>query len=158
MVVHNRYQHPGGEDYVFAAEAALLEGKGHRVIRFEDDNSRIANRSAALTAIDAVWNAESAVSLSEVMRGQSPDVVHFHNTFPLISPSAYYAARKEGAAVVQTLHNFRLLCPGATLFREGGVCEECIEKKSLRLRLAQLTANVLRSSMALLGIQMPERM
>jgi glycosyltransferase involved in cell wall biosynthesis len=132
LCVHNRYQHPGGEDYVFAAEAALLEGKGHRVIRFEDDNSRIANRSAASTAIDAVWNAESAVSLSEVMRGQSPDVVHFHNTFPLISPSAYYAARKEGAAVVQTLHNFRLLCPGATLFREGGVCEECIEKKSLR--------------------------
>ncbi len=132
LAAHNHYQQPGGEDQVFAAEAALLESNGHRVIRYEERNARIANRSPAFTAVDTVWSSKSARSFTELIQKHNPDVVHFHNTFPLISPAAYYAAQKEGAAVVQTLHNFRLLCPGATLFREGQPCEECIEKKSLR--------------------------
>src|ERR1700722_6145120 len=132
LSVHNYYQQSGGEDQVFAAETALLESKGHCVVRYEEHNSRIAARNAAAVGIDTVWNSKSAQALRELVRKHRPDVVHFHNTFPLISPAAYYAAQKEGAAVVQTLHNFRLLCPGATLFREGQPCEECIEKKSLR--------------------------
>ncbi len=131
-IAHNRYQQAGGEDQVFAAEAALLESKGHRVIRFEEDNSRIANRSAAVVAIDAVWSSKSARSITDVVTREKPDVVHFHNTFPLISPAAYYAVQRAGVPVVQTLHNFRLLCPGATLFRDGTVCEECIDQRSLR--------------------------
>jgi glycosyltransferase involved in cell wall biosynthesis len=131
LVGHNYYQQPGGEDQVFAAEAALLESKGHRVIRYEECNSRIGNRNAAVAALGAVWSSKSARSLSDLVRLHKPDVVHFHNTFPLISPAAYYAVQRQGVPVVQTLHNFRLLCPGATLFREGSVCEECIERKSL---------------------------
>jgi glycosyltransferase involved in cell wall biosynthesis len=131
-IVHNYYQQPGGEDQTFAAETALLESKGHRVIRYEEHNSRIANRNAAFAAIDAVWSSKSAQAFTELMRRNKPDVVHFHNTFPLISPSAYYAVRREGAAVVQTLQNYRLLCPGATLFRDGAVCEKCIDQQSLR--------------------------
>jgi glycosyltransferase involved in cell wall biosynthesis len=130
LSAHNHYQHPGGEDHVFAAEAALLESKGHRVFRYEEHNSRIANRGAALVAVDAVWNSKSAASLAGLVRQHNTEVVHFHNTFPLISPAAYYAVRKEGAAVVQTLHNFRLLCPAATLFRDGMVCEQCMEQRS----------------------------
>src|SRR5205814_1104988 len=60
------------------------------------------------------------------IRAQRPRVAHFHNTFPLISPAAYYAARAEGVGVVQTLHNFRLLCPNALFFRDGKVCEDCL--------------------------------
>lgn len=131
LLAHNYYQRAGGEDQVFSSEAALLESKGHRVIRFEDDNARIANPTAAAIVIDAVWSLRSARLLTDLLRKHKPDVVHFHNTFPLISPSAYYAAQREGVAVVQTLHNFRLLCPGATFFREGAVCEECSERKSL---------------------------
>jgi glycosyltransferase involved in cell wall biosynthesis len=56
-------------------------------------------------------------------------LVHFHNTFPLLSPAAYHAARSAGAAVVQTLHNYRLLCPGANFFRDGRVCEDCLGKR-----------------------------
>jgi glycosyltransferase involved in cell wall biosynthesis len=136
LLAHNYYQQPGGEDQVFAAEAALLENNGHRVIRYERHNSQIEIHDAALAAVDAVWSSKSARSFTELIRHHNPDVVHFHNIFPLISPAAYYAAHKAGAAVVQTLHNFRLLCPGATLFREGNVCEECIEKKSLRPAMA----------------------
>ncbi len=130
LVAHNYYQQAGGEDQVFDAEAAVLESNGHRVIRYEDYNTRIRNRSAAFAAVEAVWSLKSAQSLAQLVRLHKPDIAHFHNTFPLISPSAYYAVRRGGAAVVQTLHNYRLLCPGATLFREGSVCEECVEKKS----------------------------
>ena len=132
LSVHNYYQQPGGEDQVFTAEGALLESNGHRVVRYEEHNSRIADRSPALAAVDTVWSFQSGRSFTELVKQQNPEVVHFHNTFPLISPAAYYAVHREGTAVVQTLHNFRLLCPGATLFREGQPCEECIEKKSLR--------------------------
>lgn len=131
-IAHNYYQQAGGEDQVFASEAALLERNGHRVIRYEEDNARIADRSPAVTAIDAIWSTNSARSLTELIRREKPDLVHFHNTFPLISPAAHYAVHREGLPVVQTLHNFRLLCPGATLFRNGAVCEDCIRQFSLR--------------------------
>jgi glycosyltransferase involved in cell wall biosynthesis len=131
LVAHNYYLQPGGEDQTFAAEVSLLEAKGHRVIRYEDRNARIADRNTALAAVDAVWSRRSSRSVSELVRLHKPDIAHFHNTFPLISPSAYYAARREGAPVVQTLQNYRVMCPGATLFRNGVVCEECIDRKSL---------------------------
>ena len=77
-----------------------------------------------------VWNRRaSAAELTAVIRaGARADVVHFHNTFPLISPAAYYAARRAGAAVVQTLHNFRLMCPVALFYRDGKPCEDCLGK------------------------------
>jgi glycosyltransferase involved in cell wall biosynthesis len=102
------------------------------VERYETDNSGITSRNAGLAGIDAVWSSRSFRLLTEITRTWKPDLVHFHNTFPLISPSAYYAAQRESIPVIQTLHNFRLLCPGATLLRGGAVCEECIEKKTLR--------------------------
>jgi glycosyltransferase involved in cell wall biosynthesis len=135
LLVHNRYQQPGGEDQVFASEAALLEAKGHRVIRYEDDNSRVEHWGAA-NALDAIWSSASARKIGELVRKHKPDLVHFHNTFPLISPAVYYAVQSEGVPVVQTLHNFRLICPGATLYRDGSVCEECIQKRSLRPAMA----------------------
>jgi glycosyltransferase involved in cell wall biosynthesis len=132
LFVHNYYQRAGGEDQVFAAEAALLESKGNRVMRYEEHNARINGRNAAGAAADAVWSGPSARRIGKLVRDHQTEVVHFHNTFPLISPASYYAAQNAGAAVVQTLHNFRLVCPGATLFRDGMVCEECIERRSLR--------------------------
>jgi glycosyltransferase involved in cell wall biosynthesis len=54
--------------------------------------------------------------------------MHVHNTFPLLSPAVYYAAKSCGTPVVQTLHNYRFLCPGATFFRDEQPCEECLGK------------------------------
>jgi glycosyltransferase involved in cell wall biosynthesis len=75
-----------------------------------------------------VWHRAAAQRVAELVRANDIDVVHFHNTFPLMSPAVYSAARAAGAAVVQTLHNFRLLCPGANLYRDGQVCEKCVGK------------------------------
>ena len=126
LIVHNFYQQPGGEDQVFASETELLRSHGHTVLHFTLHNDQIAQLGQVTLARKTLWNSDVAAELQSVCRTERPDVVHFHNTFPLISPAAYYAARREGAAVVQTLHNYRLICPGTTFYRDGKVCEECL--------------------------------
>lgn len=128
LLAHNRYQQAGGEDQVFAAEGSLLESHGHRVVRYTVHNDRVDEMSRPALARATVWNGAVYQQLRALIREERPDVAHFHNTFPLISPAAYYAARAEGVPVVQTLHNYRLLCPNALFFRDGGVCEDCLGK------------------------------
>lgn len=126
LCVHNYYQQGGGEDEVFAAETALLEERGHKVIRYTVHNDRVAALNPVALAAATVWNPVSYRELRQLIQKQQPQVAHFHNTLPLVSPSAYYAAKAEGVPVVQTLHNYRLLCPNAEFFREGKPCEACI--------------------------------
>jgi glycosyltransferase involved in cell wall biosynthesis len=126
LQVHNFYQNPGGEDQVFAAEYDLLTSHGHKVIRYEADNARITQISGMTAALDTFWNQETYRSIRRLLRQERPEVVHSHNTFPLISPSLYYAAARERVPVVQTLHNYRLICPGANLFRGGHICQQCV--------------------------------
>src|SRR5712691_394832 len=128
LTVHNSYRHPGGEDEVFLSEAALLERWGHTVVRYHEQNSRISN--GLVTSISAMWNFGSYRRLRALACRSNPEVAHFHNTFPLVSPSACYAVHALGIPVVLHLHNFRLLCPGGTLTREGRVCERCLEARS----------------------------
>lgn len=128
IIAHNFYQQPGGEDQVFASEVALLERFGHAVRRFEMDNDAIASMGKLAALKATLWNKQSYQAVRQAVREHRAQVVHFHNTFPLISPAAYQAAHDEGAAVVQTLHNFRLLCPNAVFFREGKPCEDCLGK------------------------------
>ncbi len=126
LVVHNFYQQPGGEDQVFASEVRMLEQAGHEVLRFTETNDRVGEMGRLRMAAATVWNREAYQRVYALAREERPDIVHFHNTFPLLSPACYYAARNAGAAVVQTLHNYRLLCPAATLLREGRPCEDCV--------------------------------
>jgi glycosyltransferase involved in cell wall biosynthesis len=128
LVAHNRYQLPGAEDQVFTAEADLLADHGHEVIRYELHNNSIKSTGRLKLARNTIWNPESARSIQLLVRYNQIEVAHFHNTFPVMSPSVYRAARDEGAAVVQTLHNFRLVCPGNTMFRANHLCDECVGK------------------------------
>jgi glycosyltransferase involved in cell wall biosynthesis len=123
---HNFYQQPGGEDEVFRAEGALLESYGHRVERFTVHNADIAGMGRLSLAAATVWNRATARRLREILRDTGARIVHFHNTLPIMSPSVYYAARAEGAAVVQTLHNYRLACLQGFFLRDGRVCEDCL--------------------------------
>jgi glycosyltransferase involved in cell wall biosynthesis len=130
VLVHNTYQQPGGEDVVFEQEKALLQRAGHHVATYCRSNHEISKLSAfdrAMVIPRTIWSSDSHREFSELLRRENPDVVHIHNTFIMISPSIYSACRDHGVPVVQTLHNFRLLCPAATFFRDGRVCEECID-------------------------------
>jgi len=128
VVAHNFYKQPGGEDQCAAAEVAMLREHGHEVTQYCLRNDAIDAMSNLQVAARTIWSGEAYHQLRQLFRTQRPQIAHFHNTFPLISPSAYYAARAENVRVVQTLHNFRLGCANANLFRDGSVCEECLGK------------------------------
>lgn len=133
LVIHNHYQQPGGEDSAVRAEVDLLRGRGHRVLLYTRHNSEIAGygkmrRSSLL--LSTSWNPRAYRELRALIRQHKPDVAHCHNLLPLISPAAYYACKREGIPVVQTLHNYRLLCPSGTLFRNGTRCNGCSRNKA----------------------------
>ncbi len=126
LLVHNVYQQPGGEDAVFEREGALLEEHGHRVLRYVLHNSAVDGMSRAGLVRRTVWSTESHDAVARVVRQASVDVVHVHNTLPLVSPAVFHAARQSGAATVHTLHNYRLVCPGNLLLRDGKLCHDCV--------------------------------
>ena len=126
LQVHNFYQQPGGEDQVYLAEFDLLQKYGELVEQYSVHNDSINRKSAFHVALQTIWNTHSYQQIREVISRFRPDVVHCHNTFPIVSPAAYYAAKAERVAVVQTVQNYRLICPAATLLREGRVCEDCV--------------------------------
>jgi glycosyltransferase involved in cell wall biosynthesis len=128
LLVHNRYQQRGGEDAVVEAEACLLAGRGVEVERFDADNDAIQGALAKLhTSMNQfAGSAPMRDRTAAVLERFRPDVVHVHNWFPTISASIFRQCKAAGIPVVHTIHNYRLLCVGATLFRDGGVCEDCV--------------------------------
>jgi glycosyltransferase involved in cell wall biosynthesis len=128
IILHNHYRQAGGEDAVVTAERCLLQQNGHCVRSLEVNNDGIAARNMPALAVSAIYSRSSRRFLEREIGDFRPDLVHVHNFFPRLSPSIYFGCEKVGIPVVQTLHNYRLICPGALLFREDRVCEECLGK------------------------------
>lgn len=128
LSVHSRYQIRGGEDECHEAEVSLLREMGHFVEVYEENNDRVAALGNLRMAVRTIWSEEAHQIVSRRLTEQPYDVVHVQNFFPLISPAVYHAAKAKGVPVVQTLHNYRLLCPNALFFRDGRVCEDCLGK------------------------------
>lgn len=130
LMAHNYYKIPGGEDTVFENEVNMLEKNGHKVIRYIRHNNEIKGGifNKLKLGIDTIFSFRTYREVKKLIEENNIDIVHVHNTLPLISPSIYYAARTKKIPVLQTLHNFRLLCPGATFSRNGKVCEACVNK------------------------------
>ena len=129
LLVHNHYQIPGGEDAVVANERRLLEAHGHRVVpyfRHNDELKAFSPLRKLLFAAESLFSLRTYRDIKRLIRTENIDIVHVHNTLAMVTPAVYYAARACGVPVVQTVHNFRLLCPAGSFFREGRVCEECL--------------------------------
>jgi glycosyltransferase involved in cell wall biosynthesis len=126
LMLHNRYLIPGGEDHVTAAETALLRDHGHEVELLEEDNRRVEELGKARLALRTIWSQEAYQRINEKLRKGNFDILHVQNFFPLWSPSVYYAASRNNVPVVQTLHNYRLMCVNSLLFRDQHLCEECM--------------------------------
>lgn len=131
LIAHNAYRQRGGEDSVVEAEIALLRRYGHTVQYYSRHNDEISGKNRLALAAGTIWSSRTSREISAAIREFRPDVIHVHNTFPLISPSLYWAADAERIPVVQTLHNFRLLCPQAMFLREGRICESCLGRAPL---------------------------
>ena len=130
LIVHNYYQVPGGEDTVVANEKKMLEKHGHKVVLYSRNNVELKQMSKSQKiwlAITTVFNPRTYREIKKLIRQENIEIVHVHNTLNLISPAVYYAARSMKVPVIQTIHNFRLLCPGATFYRDGHICEDCVE-------------------------------
>ncbi len=128
-LIHNYYQNSGGEDTVFHSEAELLRSQGHEVLEHTVSNESLRELSPWRIARQTIWNPESYRKLRLWLEEHRPDVAHFHNIMYVLSPSAYQAALDSGIAVVQTLHNYRLVCLGGQLLRDGKPCELCVGRK-----------------------------
>lgn len=131
LIVHNYYQIPGGEDTVVANEKKLLEDNGHKVLLYTRHNSELKSLSKIqkiLLPVSTIFNIQTYREIKKIIGEEQIDIVHVHNTLNLISPSVYYSAFSCRVPVVQTIHNFRLLCPGATLYRDDHICEDCVTK------------------------------
>jgi len=129
LICHNYYQKKGGEGQSVLKEKELLKSKGHRVILFSKNNQEINNYTFVQKAklpYEMIFSQSTYKKVIEIVREEKPDIAHIHNVFPLISPSVYYALEKMNIPLVQTVHNYRLLCPnGLFLNNEGEICEKC---------------------------------
>lgn len=132
LQVHNYYQIPGGEDIVAEAERRLLTEHGHQVFTYRRSNAELQSYKGLKKLripFEAVFSLKSYREIKRMIRREHIDIVHVHNTLMMVSPSVFYAAYHSGVPVVQTLHNFRMVCPAGSLFRNDRVCEECLGGK-----------------------------
>lgn len=129
LLAHNRYKNQGGESLAAKGEMELVESHGHTVDLLETDNTEIVGLASKVkTALEASYSLLVKRRMAARIATFKPDVVHVHNFFPLMTPSIYFACSEAEVPVVQTLHNYRLICPGALLFRSGRPCEDCVGK------------------------------
>ena len=126
LLIHNAYQHRGGEDAVFEDEARLLAERGHETRIYLRDNHEIDAQPRWRSAAEAIWSGRSQMEVGLILDQWQPDVMHVHNTFSQVSPSVIWAAKRRRVAVVATLHNFRLACLEGTFLRQGQICEDCL--------------------------------
>jgi len=130
-VVHNHYQIPGGEDTVVDNEIKMLKNHGHEVIFYSRSNNELKTMSKWRKLglpFTTIFSFKTYREIKQIIKRENIDIVHVHNTLNMISPSVYYAAFSCNVPVFQTVHNFRLLCPAATFYRDGKICEDCMTK------------------------------
>jgi glycosyltransferase involved in cell wall biosynthesis len=130
LSIHNRYRETGGEDVVVEQEARLLTEQGHHVTRYSLDNGESVGLVEKLKRpMDMVWSGAAMADIRRLIELNSPDLAHIHNTHYRVSLGAVRACTDLNVPVVMTLHNYRIMCPAATLFRDGVVCEECVGRR-----------------------------
>ncbi|MCE7059703.1 glycosyltransferase [Dyadobacter sp. CY343] len=131
LTAHNLYQVRGGEDESRLVEENLMKQNGHDVMSFEVNNNTIDSNSSKLSlALNSIWSNSSYKEIKRLIKLQGSEILHVQNFFPLISPSIYYAASSLKVPVVQSIRNYRLMCPNALLFRDGHICTECLGKNT----------------------------
>jgi glycosyltransferase involved in cell wall biosynthesis len=136
FLVHNFYGStaPSGENTAFVSEASLLRNRGHSIVEFTRNSDELLHQGLYGTvrgALGTVWNPLSLRKLKSALREIKPEIVHVHNTFPILSPSVLYATSDLDIPTVMTLHNYRIGCSAATALRKDEPCTLCLDKKSV---------------------------
>ena len=156
LIIHSRYLsgQASGENRVVEDETQLLATAGHDIRTWTPGPSELEGLGAARLGAGAIRSREALRVVRRLVRDQRSEIVHCHNLFPSLSPAVISAAAAEGAAVVVTLHNYRLLCLPATFLRNGRRCEDCLGHLPWRgvvhrcYRRSALASGALASSLA----------
>jgi glycosyltransferase involved in cell wall biosynthesis len=132
LILHNTYRERGGEDTVVEQEGQLLREHGHEVIEYRRSNKELGDDLVSKLRFGqrALWSRKAASEIEAIISHRKPDVAHFHNSFPQISPSGYWVCKRLGVPVVQTVHNYRLTCVRGDYFRDDHICEDCLRWKT----------------------------
>lgn len=129
LLVHNYYRFKGGEEVYVNNLASLLRKKGHKVLLWTKDSRKVGSLGMRIkVALNMFWNRQANKEFALVINRFKPDLIHFNNIFPLITPSIYYVAKKLKVPIVQTVHNFRYMFPKSILFRRGIECPVCLNR------------------------------
>ena len=131
LVVHNRYKQKGGEDVVVESETKLLREMGYNVFTYIRSNEELDNMGLfqkILLPFTTIFSIKSYREVYKLIKEYKIDILHAHNTLCVISPSVYYAGFKAKIPVFQTIHNYRLMCPGGLCLKDNKICTDCIEK------------------------------
>ena len=128
LFIHTFYRFKGGEDNLVLDEMALLQGSGFTVelLKFKNPGTFFG---ALLPLFFLPFNLFSFLAAVKKIRKYRPDVVHVHNWHFAASPSVVVACHYCKVPVVLSLHNFRLICPSATLLHNGELFLDSITKK-----------------------------
>ena len=127
LAVHNYYQQRGGEDQCFEDEVRVLRSHGHDVSEFIVHNDSIQDANKLKVAIDTLWSRKSYRAMHSAILESKPDVIHVMNTFPLLSPSIFYAAKRLKVPIIHEIANYRVSCANALLLRDGKICQKCLD-------------------------------
>lgn len=131
LIAHNFYKNKGGEDTVFYNEIEMLKKMGYNVFEYTRNNNEIANFSIfkkIFLPFSMIHSFKTKRDIKKIIIDNKIDIIHVHNTLNLISPSIYYIAKKMNVPIVQTIHNFRLLCPNGLFYRDNHICEDCPQR------------------------------
>ena len=129
LFCHNYYKVRGGEDVSFEGDVQMLRDYGHEVVTLVRDNSELDGMSRVRAAWNTLWNYQTEREVASAIKRERPDVLHCNNTFPIISCSVYRPANRAGIPVVQAVRNYRYFCAAHTLYREGKICTDCVQKR-----------------------------
>jgi len=131
LMIHDYYINRGGEDVSFESEVKMLRDAGHEVITYTKHNKEIINAKGTKmikVALNTIWNFKVYKEIKKIIKEAKPDIVHFQNTFPIISPSAYWACKSENVPAIQALRNYRLICPSGLLYNKGKITEKSVKQ------------------------------
>ncbi len=131
LICHNRYKVRGGEDVVVDQEIELLKKNGVDVFEHIIDNDQIHGVKTVSTAFNTPYSFPSKRAIQSKIREVKPDIVHVHNFFPRLSPSIFFAAKRENVPTILTVHNYRLICANGLFLRDGAPCELCLHGSSI---------------------------
>ena len=148
LQINKFFHNQGGSEAYFFGLSKILEDHGHKVIHFSVKNEKNEKSNQDDFFINGInfgkrenifkdikkfghslYSLEAKRKLEKLILETKPEVAHLHNISHHISPSIFSVLKKYKIPVVQTLHDYQLICPNYRLLTQGRVCERCKRRK-----------------------------